>query len=80
MSTVVCPAESLDVTSTTSRSTLDMLRAAPESCGRSPTTDTGTPSRDRVLLKKLSIGFTASTSRSALPRGAVPKSRESPVF
>ena len=56
-----------------------MLAGPPVSCGRSPATDTGAPSRERELLKKLSMGLTASVSRSALVSGAFPNNSESPV-
>jgi hypothetical protein len=59
---LVCPCATREVTSTTSMSIPLTLRAAPVNWGRSPTFETAAPSRDRVPLKKLLAGLSASDS------------------
>ncbi len=44
----------------------DTLRAPPVSCGRSPAFDTAAPSFERVPLKKLLAGLSASDSFTPL--------------
>jgi hypothetical protein len=75
---LVWPCESRDVMSTTSRSMLDRLRAAPVRRGRSPEFETATPRRERVPLKKLFAGLSASDSATPFQERASPVSWSSP--
>jgi hypothetical protein len=62
---LVSPDMTPEVTLMMSMSTPLMLSEAPVSCGRSPTLDTAAPRYDRVPLKNLLFGLTASLT--ALP-------------
>jgi hypothetical protein len=68
------PCESRDVMSTTSRSKLPILRAAPERRGRSPAFETAAPRLERVLLKKLFAGLSASESATPFQESESPVS------
>ena len=55
-----------------------MLRGPPVSCGRSPVTLTGLPSRERVPLKKLLLGLIVFDRAEPLNTSASPGSCASP--
>jgi hypothetical protein len=75
---LVCPCDRRAVTLTTSRSMPDTLRAPPVRRGRSPAVETAEPRYDRVPLKKLLDGFSASDSAVPLNDSASPVSWSSP--
>jgi hypothetical protein len=78
MVALVCPWARRAVTSTTSRSMPDSLRAVPLRRGRSPTFDTAAPRYERVPLKKLFAGLSAFESAMPLKESASPVSESSP--
>jgi hypothetical protein len=69
---LVWPIDRRAVTSTTSRSIPDTLRAPPVSRGRSPEFETAEPRYERVPLKKLFEGLSAFESAVPLNDSASP--------